>query len=227
MQINADFTKRASVHGGAKSWVSSPIVGIERQMLDRIGGEVARATSLVRYAPKRRFPAHTHVGGEEYFVLDGVFRDEHGSFPAGCYVRNPPGTSHAPWSDEGCTIFVKLWQFDPQDRSPVVIQTRELTPSRAGPGLAGAYLPLFRDHREEVRLEHWEAGATLPKLVNHAGIELLVLEGSFEESGVTFDKRAWLRLPPGAAFDAQAGSAGVKLWIKYGHLARPPRAPIG
>ena len=86
-------------------------------MLDRIGGEVARATSIVRYAPGSRFSAHTHDGGEEFIVLDGVFQDEHGDYPAGTYVRNPPTTSHVPGSAEGCTIFVKLWQFDPADRT--------------------------------------------------------------------------------------------------------------
>src|SRR6516165_7170873 len=56
----------------------------------RIGDEVARATSVVRYAPKSRFSAHIHGGGEEFLVLDGVFQDEHGDFPVGSYIRNPP-----------------------------------------------------------------------------------------------------------------------------------------
>ena len=83
MELNADFTKRAVAHSATMPWVASPIAGVDRRMLDRIGDEVARATSIVRYAPQSRFSAHTHGGGEEFFVLDGVFQDEHGDFPAG------------------------------------------------------------------------------------------------------------------------------------------------
>jgi anti-sigma factor ChrR (cupin superfamily) len=79
-------------------------------MLDRIGDEVVRATSIVRYAPGSHFSAHTHGGGEEFFVLNGVFQDEHGDYPVGSYVRNPPTSSHVPGSDLGCVIFVKLWR---------------------------------------------------------------------------------------------------------------------
>ena len=108
MELNADFSKRAVVHAARVSWVPSPIAGVERRMLDRIGEEVSRATSIVRYAPNSHFSAHTHGGGEEFFVLDGVFSDEHGDFPAGSYIRNPPGSRHTPGSEKGCTIFVKL-----------------------------------------------------------------------------------------------------------------------
>ncbi len=85
-------------------------------MRDRVGGGVARATSIVRYAPASRFSPHVHGGGEEFIVLDGVFQDEHGDYPAGSYVRNPPQSRHTPGSAAGCTIFVKLWQFDAADR---------------------------------------------------------------------------------------------------------------
>ena len=96
MNLNSDFTARAAVHAGRLDWTPSPIPGVDRRMLDRVGEEVARATSIVRYAPGSRFSPHTHGGGEEFLVLDGVFQDEHGDFPAGSYIRNPPTTSHTP-----------------------------------------------------------------------------------------------------------------------------------
>src|SRR6516162_5700894 len=74
MEINADFSKRAAVHAARLPWIPSPIKGVDRRMLDRIGDEVARATSIVRYAPHSHFSPHTHGGGEEFLVLDGVFR---------------------------------------------------------------------------------------------------------------------------------------------------------
>src|SRR5215475_7204554 len=123
MELNADFSQRVAAHAARLPWVASPIAGVDRRMLDRIGEEVARATSIVRYAPASRFSAHTHGGGEEFLVLDGVFQDEHGDYPAGSYVRNPPTSRHTPSSAPGCVLFVKLWQFDPSDRTPVRFDT--------------------------------------------------------------------------------------------------------
>ena len=104
MELNADFKEPVVIQTDQLDWNASPMPGVDRRMLDRIGGEVARATSIVRYAPNSKFSAHTHTGGEEFIVLDGVFQDEHGDFPEGTYVRNPPTTSHTPGSDDGCII---------------------------------------------------------------------------------------------------------------------------
>ena len=96
MLINADFSQRVVVRPDDIEWVPSPMPGVERKMLDRIGEEVARATSIVRYAPNSYFSAHSHGGGEEFLVLEGVFSDEHADYPVGTYVRNPIGSSHTP-----------------------------------------------------------------------------------------------------------------------------------
>lgn len=224
MELNADFTRRAAVHAARLEWTPSPIAGVDRRMLDRIGAEVARATSIVRYAPGSRFSAHTHGGGEEFLVIEGVFQDEHGDFPAGAYIRNPPTTSHTPGSESGCTIFVKLWQFDPGDRNSVRVDTSKLVyaPSLERPGVET--IPLFRDEREEVRLERYAASTTMT-LPSPRGLEILVLEGGFEESGEQFEPQSWLRLPPGAILHAKAGPAGCRVWLKSGHLKPTPLAP--
>ena len=107
MNLNSDFGARAAVHAARLDWTPSPIPGVDRRMLDRIGDEVARATSIVRYAPHSHFSPHTHGGGEEFLVLDGVFQDEHADYPPGTYVRNPPTSRHTPGSEPGCTLFVK------------------------------------------------------------------------------------------------------------------------
>jgi ChrR Cupin-like domain len=221
MELNADFSQRAEVHAARLSWSPSPMAGVERRMLDRVGDEVARATTIVRYAPNSHFSAHTHGGGEEFLVLDGVFSDEHGDFPAGSYIRNPPTTRHTPRSAPGCTIFVKLWQFDPADRTQVRVDTTGLpfAPAPDRPGVA--VMPLFADARETVRLEQWQAGAEI-SLPVPGGIGLLVLDGAFSESGETFEPQSWLRLPAGATLRARAGANACRLWVKTGHLARPP-----
>lgn len=98
MNLNNDFTTRVVQHAADATWTTSPLPGVTRRVLDRVGDEVARATSIVRYAAGSRFDAHGHPGGEEILVLDGVFSDEHGDYPAGTYPRNPPGSRHAPFS---------------------------------------------------------------------------------------------------------------------------------
>ena len=222
MELNADFTKRALVHSADIPWVASPMAGVDRRMLDRIGDEVARATSIVRYAPGSAFSPHVHTGGEEFFVLDGVFQDEHGDFPAGSYIRNPPHSSHTPGSEPGCTIFVKLWQFDLADRTHVRIDTGKMRFVPHGDGVA--VMPLFSDGREDVALERWEPGAEV-QIADHDGAEILVLTGGFSEGGDTLKPESWLRLPKGSATTATAGPDGAVVWIKRDHLKETPKAP--
>jgi len=218
MELNADFSRRAAIHAANLPWVPSPMAGVERRMLDRIGEEVARATSIVRYAPHSHFSPHTHGGGEEFLVLDGVFQDEHGDYPAGSYVRNPPTSRHTPGSEPGCVIFVKLWQFAPNDRTEVRTGpgTVAFVPASDRPGVE--VMPLFRDAREDVRLERWAPHAEL-ELSLPGGAEILALEGSFVEGGENFVAQSWLRLPAKATLRAKAGAQGCRAWVKTGHLA--------
>jgi quercetin dioxygenase-like cupin family protein len=225
VNLNSDFAARAAVHAAGLDWTPSPIPGVDRRMLDRIGDEVARATSIVRYAPHSRFSPHTHGGGEEFLVLDGVFQDEHGDYPAGSYVRNPPTTSHKPGSEPGCTIFVKLWQFDPDDRAQLRIDTlaRAFASAPALPGVGSA--ALFENACERVRLERWAPGVAI-EMPLPGGIELLVLDGGFMEGREEFAQSSWLRLPAGSALRATAGRQGCRLWAKSGHLAPNRRSSV-
>ncbi|MEM8972050.1 MAG: cupin domain-containing protein [Pseudomonadota bacterium] len=224
MELNADFSKRTVVHGAAVPWKASPMAGVDRRMFDRLGDEVARATSIVRYAPGSKFSSHVHTGGEEFFVLDGVFQDEHGDFPAGSYIRNPPESSHTPGSDLGCTIFVKLWQFDLADRTHVRVDTNKnaFLADANRPGVD--VMPLFKDQHEYVRLERWAPGATV-NLDASAGMEVLVLDGSFQEGGDDFSTQSWLRLPKQGSGQARVGPDGARVWIKSDHLMVEPSAP--
>ncbi len=207
MRVNADFTQRVAVHFDQTEWVASPAAGVERKMLDRIGEEVARATTIVRFAPGSAFSAHTHNGGEEYLVLDGVFQDETGDFPVGSYVRNPPTSSHTPSASEGATILVKLHQFDPDDRTEV---RRSINGAED--------IDLFKDAHEDVQVQTWAAGEHVA-LDASKGFEVFVIEGGFAEAGEEFGTWDWLRLPPGSRFAAVAGEGGARVWIKSGHLS--------
>ena len=217
MDLNSDFSQRALVHSDQIEWQPSPMPGVDRRMLDRIGDEVARATTIVRYAAGSHFSEHTHTGGEEFVVLEGVFSDEHGDFPTGSYVRNPPTSAHTPHSDAGCTIFVKLWQFQPEDRTHVVIDMNkmEFIPDATRPGVS--VMPLFSDNQETVRSERWDPGTGVSLALPEGG-ELLVLDGSLTESGEELVKGSWLRLPVGQTLAAQAGPDGARIWMKLRHI---------
>ncbi|WP_223425707.1 cupin domain-containing protein [Tateyamaria pelophila] len=217
MQLNSDFAQKICIHDRDNQWRASPSAGVERKMLDRVGDEVARATTIVRFAPGSAFAPHTHDGGEEYIVLDGVFQDESGDFPVGTYVRNPPTSRHTPSSAPGATIFVKLWQFTPEDRKHVRIDmnTVDLVPDPKRDGVET--FALFKDAQEQVVVEAWNKTTAHPFQAPD-GAEILVLEGSLIEDGQTLQARDWLRLPPDSATILTAGPTGARIWVKTGHL---------
>jgi quercetin dioxygenase-like cupin family protein len=181
--------------------------------------------TIVRYAPASRFSRHGHGGGEEFLVLEGVFQDEHGDFPAGSYIRNPPGTSHSPSSAPGCVIFVKLWQFDTNDREQLRVDTSRLhaEPAEERPGVE--LTQLFRNAQEDVRLERWAPGTPVTLPGHPGGLECLVTAGSFQDGYETFVMQSWLRLPPGMKLNALAGKHGCSVWLKLGRAAAPPPLP--
>lgn len=218
MRVNNDFDAPVGLDIAEQDWIASPMPGVDRKMLDRIGDEVARATSVVRYAPASHFSAHTHSGGEEFIVLEGTFQDEHGDYPAGTYVRNPIGTRHIPRSDDGCTIFVKLWQFDESDQDQFAhdLAKVELTERPDVPGVF--YAKIFSNEQETVVLEKWACNSER-HLSHPGGAELLVLEGDLEWDGKRWPKHSWIRLPRNYSARFNAGAKGTRCWIKTGHLA--------
>lgn len=217
MRINADFSRRAVIRPEDYRWVGSPMPGVERMMLDRIGGEVARATSLVRYAPNSTFAPHVHGGGEEFFVLEGEFADEHRRYPAGTYVRNPIGTSHSPRvGAQGALIFVKLHQFAADDDAPVVIDTRNTAWPADGSGFAVLHLHRFRE--ECVSLVRWGPDTPWKAHRHDGGEEIFVLEGHFSDEHGAYPPGTWLRYPDGSSHNAVSGSEGALIYLKSGHL---------
>lgn len=215
MRVNADFQARTIVRFEENEWVPSPMKGVERKMLDRIGDEVARATTIVRFAPGSAFSAHTHDGGEEYLVLDGTFQDEDGDFPVGSYVRNPPTSSHTPAAQDGATILVKLHQFDPADRTQVQTDSGKADWTTAEDGVE--VLVLHEDAHEYVVMERWAPGTTRV-MDAPGGLEVFIVAGNLTESGDTLVRWDWLRLPVGARLEATAGPQGAHIWVKLGHL---------
>ena len=216
MKINADWSQRVVMDANAMDWIDSPSPGVRRKMLERDGEEVARATSVVRYEPGSHFARHVHEQGEELFVLDGEFCDETGRFGAGAYIRNPPGSAHAPWSESGCTLFVKLRYFDPTDQTRVVVHTHD-EPWLPGlvPGLS--VMPLHELHTEHTALVRWAPGTRFNPHRHFGGEEILVLEGVFEDERGRYPAGSWIRSPHLSAHQPFS-KEGCIILVKTGHL---------
>lgn len=218
MEINADFNSRAVVKPEDYVWTASPMAGVERMMLDRIGGEVARATTIVRFAPNSEFTPHTHTGGEEFFVLEGVFSDEHRDYPAGTYARNPIGTHHTPQiGPEGATILVKLYQFEEGDQDQKFINTN--TASWSPTPVEGVeVMPLHDYEGEQVILVRIAPNIKTAFHEHVNGEEAFILEGvAYDEQGA-YPKGAWVRLPHMSHHTPYTKAEGVTLLVKMGHL---------
>lgn len=221
--IRTDFSRIELVDTQAMDWIASPSGGVDRKPLDRIGGEVARATSLVRYAPGSDFPSHTHAGGEEFLVVEGVFSDQHGDYGPGTYVRNPVGTSHAPGSRDGCVILVKLWQFQDGDTAPVVIDTAQSDWQAIGQGMER--LQLHRFQAEKVAMLRFTEGGSIGLPEEIGGVEIYVLDGRLRIEQQMLPTGGWARFPSGMAVTLSAPDAAT-IYIKTGHLENPVTGPV-
>ena len=216
MNLHADLHQRVVLDLSSQPWTPSPIPGVERRLLDRTGAEVGRATSVVRYAPGSHFPTHRHGGGEEILVLEGMFSDERGDHGTGTYLRNPVGTSHAPFSREGCVLLVKLWQMHQADQTSCSINTRT---AAWLPGLIDGLevMPLHAWGSEHVALVRWAPGTVFQPHGHPGGEEILVLEGVFQDEQGSYPAGTWLRNPPGSAHRPWS-DGGCTIWVKTGHL---------
>jgi anti-sigma factor ChrR (cupin superfamily) len=219
-QLNADFSRRVVVDTAAMDWQASPSATVWRKRLDLAGpAESGRVTSIVRYDADSVFPSHPHPDGEEFFVLEGTFSDEHGDYAAGTHVLNPEGFSHAPGSATGCVLFVKLRQYPGTDRRRIVTNTAiaDWQPDKT----SGVWFKrLYREdgYPERMALIRFEPGAAFLEHDHPAGEELFVLEGTLQDEHGQYGPGHWLRAPPGS-HHTPFSKTGCTLYVKAGHLA--------
>jgi anti-sigma factor ChrR (cupin superfamily) len=217
--INGDLTVRVAVDTESMDWTPSPSRTVWRKRVHLVGpAESGQVTSIVRYEPRSTFHAHEHPDGEEIFVLDGVFSDERGDWPAGTYLLNPEGFRHAPSSREGCVLFVKLRQFPGRARHHVALRTDSMAWQPVRPGVESKMLYRQAGFTDSMRLERWAAGASVGSVRYPDGAELLVLDGEFRDERGAYGRGTWLRLPPGAAHDPST-ARGCTTYVKEGGFA--------
>jgi anti-sigma factor ChrR (cupin superfamily) len=216
MMLNMQFDQRVMINTNDHPWQPSPVSGVWRKPLAREEAERGHATSIVRYDSGASFPRHGHPLGEEILVLEGIFSDEHGNFGAGTYFRNPPGSTHAPFSKYGCVLLVKLHQFLPDDLAHVCIDTRHAR-WLAGQGNL-KIMPLHEFEGEHAALVKWPAGEQSQPHRHLGGEEIFVLSGELKDEHGTYPRGAWLRSPHMSEHSPSVEQDTV-IWVKTGHLA--------
>lgn len=219
--LNADMSRRVVIETAAMDWQASPSPTVWRKRLHLDGPtEAGRVTSIVRYDPDSSFPSHGHPDGEEIFVLDGVFSDEHGDYPAGTYLLNPEGFSHRPFSRQGCTLFVKLRQYGGNDRPHVQVDTHEgeWRPRRTG-GTAEMLLYAQDGYDGRTALIRFDPGAAAPRHAHPWGEEVLVLDGTLEDEFGVYPTGTWIRGPVGSEH-APFSREGCLLFLKTGSVTQ-------
>jgi len=218
--IHGDLSSPAQVDTEAMPWTRSPSGSVWRRRVHLVGpAEAGQVTSVVRYEPASVFPAHDHPDGEEILVLDGVFSDEHGDWPAGTYLLHPEGFRHAPSSSPGCVLFVKLRQYPGRGRRYVTLDTHSPAwQPGPRPGTSEKLLYAQAGFADVTRLERWEPEVELGALAYPAGAELFVLDGGFADESGAHARGAWLRFPAGATHRPRASSAGCTVYVKTGGL---------
>lgn len=217
--INGDLAIRVVADTTRMKWTASPSGSVWRKRVHLVGPpELGQVTSVVRYEPDSSFPTHDHPEGEEILVLEGVFSDEHGDWPAGAYLLNPEGFRHTPFSKSGCVLLVKLRQFAGKERRHVVVDTEKLD-WQAGSNPAVSYKPLYQQagFSDVMRLERWETQTDLGTVTYDYGAEIFVLEGEFTDEAGTYAKGCWLRLPIGSKHHPRS-EGGCTLYIKRSGL---------
>lgn len=214
--ISGDLNTRVAMDTSDMSWSASPSGAVWRKRVHLVGPpESGQVTSVVRYEAGATFPEHNHPDGEEILVLEGVFSDEHGDWPKGSYLLNPDGFRHAPFSTEGCVIFVKLRQFPGEDRHHVAIQTSDLAWKPTGqPGVTVKHLYEQPGYADRMRLECWATGATVTNLYPE-GAELFLIDGRFDDDLDAYMAGTWIRLPNGSSHTARTIDE-CTLYIKEG-----------
>ena len=219
MSINADVLKKAVVHSRTGTWCQDRSKKFEMLYLDLLDTVKPVATMLVRMPPSTMLAGKKLLGGKEVFVLEGTFQDERGSYPVNSYMRFPPGCRQEAYSDSGCLLFVKTWQFDKKDQNQVNIDT-SVCKSYRPKGRHGVHLQhIYSDAREDVRIERWDPNHRL-KINQCNGLEIMVLDGEFFEPSTAYRQHSWLRIPPEQPLSIIVGDKPAKVLIKESHLVR-------
>jgi anti-sigma factor ChrR (cupin superfamily) len=227
--LNGDMSRPARMRSQEMEWQPSPSGTVWRKRLHLVGdAESGQVTSIVRYDAGASFPGHDHPDGEEIFVLDGVFSDEHGDWAAGTHLLNPEGFRHAPFSREGCVILVKLRQYAGDGRAYQKTNSLDLKWSATDrKGIEEKHL--YEDPRfpDTTQLERWAPGTRWNDPAPAGGCEIYVIEGAVQDEFGHYPAGCWMRVPDGTPV-ALVSEKGAVLYKKSGAVSslRTAASPV-
>ncbi|MBL1276095.1 MAG: cupin domain-containing protein [Ectothiorhodospiraceae bacterium] len=214
-RLNMNVELPAVLRVEEQLWVTSPADGVSRLPLEREARESGHTTSFVKFEPGSHFPEHAHPQGEEIYVLDGVFSDENGDYPAGTYIRNPPGSQHTPFTEQGCTLFVKLDQFQSDDKQAVVLRPED---QQWRPGIGNLkVLSLHTYNTESTALVLWPENEVFQAHTHWGGEEIVVISGKFIDEFGEYPALSWIRSPHMSQHFPRVEEQTLIL-VKVGHL---------
>jgi anti-sigma factor ChrR (cupin superfamily) len=198
--VNADPLKIAMVDTNTAPWEATEWPGIERMVLEFVSDpKKGRETSLLRFSPGASLPKATLDDRLDYFVVDGAFEDEHGSYGAHTFVRNPPGFTHTLRSPNGGTLYAK-WRV-PFGKEPV---QRQVIDSKTAqwldfPHRGASVLHLYPNKTgiETSRIGNVHPGRKLPSHDHSIGEETFVLKGCLKDEYTAYGQGIWFRMPCG------------------------------
>lgn len=215
IHLNMDFTQAVCLRPDSQKWVTSPADGVWRTRLERAAEESGHVSSFVKFEPDSYFPSHAHPNGEEILVLEGVFSDEHGDYPAGTYIRNPPNSVHKPFTKEGCKLFVKLEQFQRGDSEFVVIRPED---RQWRDGIGGLkVLSLHTFNTENTALVAWPKDEVFQSHTHMGGEEIVVISGKIIDEHGDYPAGTWLRSPHMSKHFPRVEEETL-IYVKVGHL---------
>jgi anti-sigma factor ChrR (cupin superfamily) len=215
--LNMNFEKKVVITTHQQPWIASPHAGVWRKPLAREDAERGHATSLVKFEAGASFSEHDHPLGEEILVLSGIFSDHSGDYQAGSYLRNPEGYKHAPFSKEGCVLFVKLHQFAQGDDEHIVIDTKKTDWSLGIGGLS--VMPLYSYQGESTALVKWPKEERFQAHQHFGGEEVFVISGEFIDEHGRYPQGTWIRSPHLSQHCPYVEQETIIL-VKVGHLLK-------
>lgn len=228
-QINANFSVPVIIESNLLDWSITPAIsttvlpkmsratpmsGVRQHCFEHVINKKTRLTSLLKFSAGRSFKKFGHESGEEFLVLSGVFSDAGGDYGAGYYVRNPPGTTHAPYTRHGCIVLFKLGQFQALDNKRVRINTLDSVARWRAAGEPGvSCMDLHQFSEEQVHLYRIRSECWITFKPSRCGLEIFVCEGYINVKDKCYATGCWLRYPAGSKIKVSS-MGGACLYVK-------------
>jgi len=219
-EINADCAQLVILRPADREWEDAGQAGVSRAVLERINHRtLGRETALMRLAPGTRLAPEVLDRRLEIFVIEGTFSDGHGDYGARTFIMNPPGTTYAAASRDGCLLYTKRLDGFAGDSARIVIDLADAAWKPFGERVAEV-VPFYQVGERGVaaRVGHVFPNAKIAEHDHPGGEEVLILDGVFKDQFGDGTPGTWLRYPIGLAHEPYSGDDGALIYIRDGDV---------